>query len=264
MSSATMSVDKQKNISDEKVTQETKDKSGVSDDKQQKDRLSASELESLLKSYPNLRILKMSNYLSSLQATLRDKSTKQPDFVFASDQIIHMLVGEAMSLLPYQEQAIKTDEGDTKKGSKLASPMISVSILRSGEAMETAVRSVIEDIRMGKILIQRDESKAEKPAILFYSKLPSNLETHEILLLDPMLASGGSANAAIRLLVKSGVREDHITFINLISCPEGVKKVFAAYPRIKIITGAVDPILNQVRYICPGLGDFGDRYFGTV
>jgi uracil phosphoribosyltransferase len=127
--------------------------------------------------------------------------------------------------------------------------------------MEKAIRQVCEDIRIGKILIQRNEETAEP--ILFYSKLPKDIANRYVLLLDPMLATGGSVCKAIEVLKEKGVNEKKIIFINLISCPEGIKKVFKEFPNVKIVTGFIDKKLNSKAYILPGLGDFGDRYFGT-
>ena len=84
-----------------------------------------------------------------------------------------------------------------------------------------------------------------------------------VLLLDPMLATGGSAGTAVRVLCERGVKPESIIFVNVVSCEEGLRALAAAYPQVKVVTGAIDPILNEKKYIVPGLGDFGDRYFGT-
>ncbi len=90
------------------------------------------------------------------------------------------------------------------------------------------------------------------------------MKNRQILLLDPMLATGGSAIKAVEELVKVGVQEQDITFVNLIACEKGIQNLFKAFPNIRILTGAIDPVLvNDSKYIAPGLGDFGDRYFGT-
>lgn len=127
--------------------------------------------------------------------------------------------------------------------------------------MEEAVRDVCKKIRIGKILIQRDEKTAEPK--LFYIKLPAGITKRYVFLLDPMLATGGSACTAIKILKEHSVKEKRIIFLNLISCPEGIKKVMSQHPKIRIITAAIDSHLNKKFYIIPGLGDFGDRYFGT-
>jgi uracil phosphoribosyltransferase len=117
---------------------------------------------------------------------------------------------------------------------------------------------------VGKILIQRDESSEDKHAVFYYAKLPPDIATRRVLLVDPMLGTGGSSKAAIATLIRSGVPEENIVFINLLGCTEGVNAVLSAYPKIKLVTAKVDPILNAKKYLVPGIGDFGDRYFGTV
>jgi uracil phosphoribosyltransferase len=116
----------------------------------------------------------------------------------------------------------------------------------------------------GKILIQRDEESAEKRAVFYYAKLPPDISTRRVLLVDPILASGGSSKAAISTLLKAGVPEENIVFINLLSCQQGIDAVLAEYPKIKIVTAKIDPILTENKYVLPGIGDFGDLYFGTV
>ena len=116
-------------------------------------------------------------------------------------------------------------------------------------------------VRIGKILIQRDEETAQPQ--LYYSKLPPDIKNRFVLLLDPMLATGGSAIKAIQVLLEQGVAEEHILFVNLICSPQGIDKVMTAHPKIKIVTAEVDDGLDENYYIIPGLGDFGCRYFGT-
>jgi len=136
-------------------------------------------------------------------------------------------------------------------------------------------------------LIQRDESTDEKHPIMYYSKLPPRITTYDrVLLVDPMLATGGSVIMAIKVsghfriiyiyiyiysnisciqtLIGAGVSENNIIFLNVVSCPFGIKTVFAQYPNVKIITAGIDPELNANKYIVPGLGDFGDRYYNTL
>ena len=136
-----------------------------------------------------------------------------------------------------------------------------VSIMRAGESMEQGLRDCCRSVRIGKILIQRDEETALPK--LYYSKLPKDIDQRFCLLLDPMLATGGSANKAIEVLIDNGVKEERIIFINLVACPEGIEAVVTKFPKLKIVTAAVDAGLNERKYIIPGLGDFGCRYFGT-
>eukprot|EP00434_Breviolum_minutum_P044772 symbB.v1.2.040031.t2/scaffold6946.1/size14339/3 len=135
-------------------------------------------------------------------------------------------------------------------------------IVRSGGILLEAVRKVLPDLKTAKILIQRDEETALPQ--LYYSKLPDGIETMQILLCDPMLGTGGSALTAIEVLKKAGVKEENILFINVVSCPEGLKVMAKKAPGVRILTCALDSHLNEVKFIVPGLGDFGDRYYGTT
>jgi len=205
--------------------------------------------------------LKQTGQLKASYSIIRDKNTSREDFIFYSDRIIRLLVEEALNLLPVDSVKIITPTGASITGAKFRGKICAVSILRSGEAMETALREVCKKIRIGKILIQRDEETA-KPNLI-YSKLPKDISGRYVLLLDPMLATGGSVCKAIDVLKENGVREDKIIFINLISCPEGIKKLKKEFFKVRIITGVIDKKLNSNAYILPGLGDFGDRYFGA-
>ena len=133
-----------------------------------------------------------------------------------------------------------------------------VSIVRSGDILLEAVRQVAMGIGVGKILIQRDEETA-KPK-LFYSKLPKDIAERKVLLVDPMLATGGSAITAMRVLVDAGVKQENTVFLNTVAAPEGIRALVAEFPKLRILTAAIDECLNEKSYIVPGLGDFGDRY----
>ncbi len=206
-------------------------------------------------------LLKQTDQLKALYTIIRDKNTERDEFIFYSDRIIRILVEEALNLLPVEIKKIITPTNSLFMGTKFRGKICGVSIMRAGEAMEKALREVCKKIRIGKILIQRDEETA-KPNLI-YSKLPRDVSGRFILLLDPMLATGGSVCKAIEVLKEKGIKEDKIIFINLISCPEGIKKLNKEFPKVRIITGVIDKKLNSNAYIIPGLGDFGDRYFGT-
>ncbi|KAF4582928.1 Uracil phosphoribosyltransferase [Ophiocordyceps camponoti-floridani] len=134
-----------------------------------------------------------------------------------------------------------------------------VSIMRAGEAMEQGLRDCCRSVRIGKILIQRDEDTSQPK--LFYDKLPHDIAHRWVLLLDPMFATGGSATMAVQVLKGRGVPEDHILFLNLIASPEGVSNFAKKFPRLKVVTAFIDQGLDEKNYIVPGLGDFGDRFY---
>lgn len=172
-----------------------------------------------------------------------------------------MVVEEALSLLPTVPKEVVTPTGATYHGLQFQSKICAVSIPRSGDTMEQGVRQVIRDVRIGKILIQRDEETAQ-PTLL-YSKLPADVAKRKVILVDPMLATGGSVMRAIDVLLKEGVAESNIIFANLFAAPEGILALCKRFPEVQVVTTAIDDKLNDRKYILPGCGDFGDRFFGT-
>jgi len=213
------------------------------------------------KEYPQLTILEMTSQLRTLMTIIRDKNTKRNDFIFYSDRINRLLVEAGLNCLPTREKVVETRTGETYIGSEFVGKICAVPIIRAGLSMQNVIREVAKKIRIAHILIQRDEETA-KP-IFFKDWLPDDIESRYVLILDPMLATGGSANETIKSLKLKGVTEEKIIFINLVAAPEGIEAVFAAYPNIRIITAEVDEGLDANAYIVPGLGDFGDIYFGT-
>jgi uracil phosphoribosyltransferase len=146
-----------------------------------------------------------------------------------------------------------------------ASSICAVSIVRSGDALLEAVREIEPGCKVGKILIQRDENHPQKIAKLLYSKLPPEMESMHVLLCDPMLATGGSALKALdALCLDHNVDPAKIVFASMLCAPEGLEAVFAAYPMVTIVTAMIDECLNEEKFIVPGLGDFGDRFFNTM
>ncbi|PVF94468.1 putative FUR1-uracil phosphoribosyltransferase [Serendipita vermifera] len=208
---------------------------------------------------PNVITLKQTAQLEALYTIIRDKSTSRGDFIFYSDRIIRLLVEEGLNHLPIVKKTVMTPTGVEFAGVGFVGRICGVSILRAGEAMEAGLREVCRSVRIGKILIQRDEETALPK--LFFSKLPEDIATRYVLLLDPMLATGGSATKAVEVLKDAGVLEERIIFINLISCPEGLKAFCTRFPQCRVITGWVDKGLNDKKYIIPGLGDFGERRY---
>ncbi|KAE9402998.1 PRTase-like protein [Gymnopus androsaceus JB14] len=208
---------------------------------------------------PSVFTLPQTAQLEALYTIIRDKDTSRGDFLFYSDRIIRLLVEEGLNHLPVVKKSVVTPTGSTYDGVGFEGKICGVSILRAGEAMEAGLREVCRSVRIGKILIQRDE-ETTKPK-LFYSKFPQDIAKRYVLLLDPMLATGGSAMKAVEVLMEHGVPEDRIIFINLISSPEGLKTFAGRFPRLKVITGWIDQGLNEKAYIIPGLGDFGERRY---
>ncbi|KAF9813042.1 hypothetical protein IEO21_05778 [Rhodonia placenta] len=211
---------------------------------------------------PSVFTLPQTAQLEALYTIIRDKSTSRGDFLFYSDRIIRLLVEEGLNHLPVVPKTIETPTGVTYEGVGFEGHICGVSILRAGEAMEAGLREVCRSVRIGKILIQRDEETAQPK--LFYSKLPQDIAQRYVLLLDPMLATGGSAMKAVEVIMEHGVPEERIIFINLIASPEGLRNFCTKYPALRVITGWIDQGLNEKSYIVPGLGDFGERRYGNA
>lgn len=204
-------------------------------------------------------LLPQTNQLKGLYSIIRDRNTNRSDFIFYADRIIRLLVEEGLNQLPVSPIEIDTPTGSVYSGVKFQGKICGVSIMRAGESMEQGLRDCCRSVRIGKILIQRDEETAQPK--LFYDKLPADIAQRYVFLLDPMLATGGSAAMAVDVLIQKGVPQDRIMFLNLLAAPEGIKLFREKFPQVKIITGAIDEKLDDKKYIYPGLGDFGDRYY---
>lgn len=166
---------------------------------------------------------------------------------------------EGLNHLPTYTKKVITPTGSEYEGLAFEGHICGVSILRAGEAMEAGLRECCRSVRIGKILIQRDEETAQPK--LFYAKLPQDIADRWVLLLDPMLATGGSAIQAMQVLVDHGVKPERILFLNVLASPEGLDAVYKRFPNIKVISGWVDDGLDEKNYIRPGLSDFGDLYY---
>ena len=214
------------------------------------------------KQYLQVTILQKTPQLHTLLTIIRDKETKRNDFIFYADRINRLLVEEGLNFLPTREKIIETRTGKQYIGSEFIGKICAVPIIRAGLSMEASIREVAKRIRIAHILIQRDEETAQP--IFFKDWLPDDIHERFVFILDPMLATGGSAIETIRVLKERGVEESKIIFINLVSAPEGIENVMKAAPGIRIVTAEVDEGLNELAYIIPGLGDYGDIYFGTT
>ena len=190
---------------------------------------------------------------------LRDKRTVPEDFRRAATRISVLLASEAMREIPDCSVSVETPLGPAP-GRRIGGDVVVVPVLRAGLGMLDAVLELVPHARVGHIGLQRDEMTAA--ASQYYSKLPPNLHSSFVLMIDPMLATGGSAVAALDLLQRAGA--SHVRMISIVAAPEGVATVQRHHPEVSIFTPVVDRGLNEHKYIVPGLGDFGDRLYGTV
>ncbi|MGE0041996.1 MAG: uracil phosphoribosyltransferase [Vicinamibacterales bacterium] len=190
---------------------------------------------------------------------LRDVATEPERFRALAGRISLLLAAEALRSLPAIDTAVTTPLGPAE-GRRLASDVVFVPVLRAGLGMLPGMLQVLPSARVGHIGLQRDEETAV--ASRYYAKLPPGLEHSHVVLIDPMLATGGSAVAALDLLTRAGARR--LSLVCIVAAPEGVAAVEAAYPDVAIVTPVVDRELNDRKFIVPGLGDFGDRLYGTT
>ena len=190
---------------------------------------------------------------------LRDVRTQPPEFRRAANRISVLLAAEALSDVPSRQHTVETPLGPAD-GRVVAGDVVVVPVLRAGLGMLDAVLELLPAARVGHIGLQRDEATAI--ASKYYTKLPRDLENSFVLMIDPMLATGGSAVAAIDLLKAAGART--LRIICIVAAPEGVALVERHHPDVAVYTPVVDRQLNPHKYIVPGLGDFGDRLYGTT
>ena len=190
---------------------------------------------------------------------LRDVRTAPPAFRRAANRISVLLAVEALRDVPSTPEKVTTPLGPAE-GRVVRGDVVVVPVLRAGLAMLDAVLELLPAARVGHIGLQRDEATAI--ASTYYSKLPSDLDNSYVLMIDPMLATGGSAVAAIDLMKAAGARA--IRMICTSAAPEGVALVERHHPDVSVYTPVVDRRLDARKYIVPGLGDFGDRLYGTV
>ncbi len=189
----------------------------------------------------------------------RDKSTKVEHFRALLSQIASLMAFELTRDFPTVDVNIETPLGPCH-GKRLAVELTLVPILRAGLGMTDGILKLIPEARVGHLGLYRNEKTLEPVA--YYNKLPPDIAKTEVIIIDPMLATGGSLNAAIATIKKSGA--SNIKILCLVASPEGIEAVTQVHPDVSIYTAAIDDKLDDRGYIVPGLGDAGDRIFGTA
>ena len=192
-------------------------------------------------------------------AILRNKRTGVKEFRELVSEIAGLMCYEATRNLPTEEVLVQTPVAQAKCRKLAGKKLAIIPILRAGLGMVDSMLDLIPSAKVGHIGLYRDP-ETHQP-VEYYCKLPEDIGARQVFVVDPMLATGGSAIAAIEFLKKHGCR--NIIMMNIIGCPEGVKAVQDAHPDVDIYVAAIDEKLNEHAYIVPGLGDAGDRIFGT-
>lgn len=179
-----------------------------------------------------------SKALQHLFTKIRDRNTNPTEFRLYASRLMRILAEEGIARVEDKPKVVTTPTGDIYEGVTLFSErkLCVVSIIRAGDSLLEAVLACEPSVSVGKILIQRDETSVEKTPVMYYSKLPPNVSNMNVMLVDPMLATGGSAMKAIETLVAAGVPEERILFLNVVSCPEGLEALNKTYPGTRNLT----------------------------
>ena len=192
-------------------------------------------------------------------SVLRNVETGSTNFRRLVEEITMLMCYESMRDLPLEDVEVETPIAKTKTKMVAGVKLAVVPILRAGLGMVNGVLTLVPSARVGHIGLYRDEETLEPHE--YYCKLPKNIESRLVIVTDPMLATGGSAISAIKLIKERGGK--HIKFMCLIAAPEGIEALTKAHPDVEVYCAHVDERLNENGYIVPGLGDAGDRIFGT-
>ncbi|GAX82816.1 hypothetical protein CEUSTIGMA_g10242.t1 [Chlamydomonas eustigma] len=206
--------------------------------------------------YPNLEVIPSNFQTRGMHTIIRNKDTSKNDFVFYADRLIRLVVEAGLGFLPFVERTVVTPSGRQYVGVDFARKLCGVSVIRSGESMENALRACCQGIKLGKILVHRNDA-----GDVTYQKLPADIASRHVLLMDPILSTGHVTIKVIEALLKEGVQENKILFLCIIAAPEGIRRVFDKFPTLKIVTSEIESHVEDEYTVIPGVGNFGDRYF---
>jgi len=217
---------------------------------------------SLRGSHDNLYLLEDNHIKDVALTALRDCTTVCGTFQEASNQIGYLLAYRISNFIPVKQKKVYTLTGAAfEQGVVLKKKPILVSVMRGGLSLLPAFQNIFKGAPVGMIGHKRNEANASP--MLYYLNLPEIACDDKVIVLEPMLATGGSLSMAVSLLKHAGAKEENIIIAVVIGAPQGIERLLTEYPNIKIVLAAQDPGLNEKFYIVPGLGDFGDRYFGN-
>lgn len=191
---------------------------------------------------------------------LRNANTRRGEFRQVTEQLSLILASEASQYVDKVPVPVKTPLAETI-GQKLAEDVVVVPILRAGLAMLPAFIRIFPQATVGFFGMRRNEHT--KQPNLYYQNIPPISSKQNVILIDPMIATGGSGALALKELIKAGADESKMIYVGIVGAPEGIKVVKEICPHVKLVVGVIDQCLNKDAFIVPGIGDFGDRYFGT-
>ncbi|CAK0821389.1 unnamed protein product [Prorocentrum cordatum] len=211
--------------------------------------------------YSNLHVMPSTTQVRGMHTKIRCHSTDRGDFVFYADRLIRLLVEFALGFLPVDVSTVTTPAGVDYQGIEFQGQLCAVSVIRSGEVMENALRSCCQGVKLGKVLITRSPDGACSVA---YDALPHDVTGRHVLVMDPVLSTGNTILRVVDLLTRQRqVAEAKIIVLSLVAAPDGIHRVCKRHPALKVITTEIDRELGRDLGMRPGVGDFGDRYFGT-
>ncbi|CAD6198581.1 unnamed protein product [Caenorhabditis auriculariae] len=208
----------------------------------------------------NLIIIRDTPQVKGLHTYIRSRDTNRDEFIFYSERLSRILFEEAMNHMPYQAVDIELVNGCKSTGIRKAASICGVAIMRAGETMENSLRNIVKDCKMGKILIQTNETTLDPE--LHYLRLPVDIHDYKVILMDATVATGNAAMMAIRILLDHDVTEENIYLCSLVMSEQGAHSLAYAFPKVKLITTAMDELSHDF-FLKPGMGNFGDRYYGT-
>lgn len=203
----------------------------------------------------------MCQYEQILMTRLRDKNTSTREFRVTVEKLAGLLISKVVEGLPTRPVSVETPLTLTS-GLEFCSSLEIVSIMRSGDALVDPFITHFPEARVSKFLIQRDEESA-KPHFKYQKVSPTLAAGGPVVIVEPMLATGGTLDMTITMLKALGVKEENLTIASICAAPEGLHLLNEKYPQVKVVYIVLDEKLNEKKYIVPGIGDFGDRYFGT-
>jgi uracil phosphoribosyltransferase len=196
----------------------------------------------------------------ALLTTLRDRNTTRHQFRNATEKLSFLLAGEVGHFIKEETISIQTPL-ETTTGKRLSENVAIIPIVRAGLAMLPAFLQFFPEASVGFFGMRRDEN-SKKPQ-LYYENIPFLSPQHNVIILDPMIATGNSGALALRKIMSKNVPDSNIIYVGIVAAPEGIKNIRDLAPRMNLVVAQVDEKLNHEAFIVPGIGDFGDRYFGT-
>ncbi|KAK6590198.1 uridine kinase uracil phosphoribosyltransferase [Cryptosporidium xiaoi] len=227
-------------------------------------------MDDLRKIYSNFHLIPSNCQIRQMHSIIRNKNTSGIDFVFWADRLIRLVVENALGHLQFEYQTIETPIGELYDGVQCnyKDKLCAVSIVRGGESMEIGLSAVCKDIPIGKILLEFQnpdtelDARFDKPNII-YCKLPEDIKSRNVFILDPILSNGFGVYSAIKFLLSKGVLQRKIIVLSLIIAPNAIHRICKEFPEATLITTEIDKNVNSDGFVVPGLGCFADRYFGT-